>query len=196
MMQGNQLVAIPRQFKFSTVPEFDLSSSLKFRNQSPAQRRAIAPENMPSLEKTVFAVTGSAQVQPTRSKSAKWMPRGTGNAPTATNAPTTLINEVVPQGYNFWIEQAAFQLFDTNEFDYQWCVFVNGVDILNFGSTTNFPGRPVIDPRAFSMGTDRASQVMVPPGGKIQVVVISLTGAPGGNPIAATLIGNLEGVIE
>ncbi len=189
---GIRLQIVPREWPNTSgvLQELDFRSNIKFRTVSPGQRRPLAVENLPAITEGVQGNWPSAS-----SRLTKWMPHNTGLAPTTLTGPTTLLDEVVPDGSRFWLESAFFNLAPTaREANYYWTVQANGIDIFNYGSLTSFPGRPLQAGIIIPLGFTRDQQVCLPPGTRFQVVVVGIVAAANTDAITATLIGSLEGV--
>ncbi len=188
---GKVLALVPDELAGGSLAQVDFRSQGKFRAVSPGQRRAVCPEIEPSIYETVFG-----DFPENYSRVTKWMPRGMAAVPTTNTAPVTVFSQRVPDGSRFWMEGISFNLAPAGrEATFYWMLYVNGIDILNYGQPTQYPGRPVPAVGYVSLGQTRDQQPCVQPGSLIEFVVAYLTGAQSaGDMIQAAVIGSLEGV--
>lgn len=187
-----------REQKFpSMVPldplKADYCSTQKYLRTSRFLKRAIAPERQQSFFDSIFREVADEQLA-IASTSVPFCPRGQTFVPMLPAIPATVLNFVVPNGYQFWIEAYAFDLFPNtvNELNYGWRIFVNGQDILNKGSQGLLFGRPVKSNEQVFFGKDRDSQILAVPGNEISVIVQAAAAIPAGDQISATIFGTLE----
>ncbi len=187
---GKILAQVPDSFRSPGLASVIGRSQGKFRAVSPGQRRAVCPELEPGMYETIFG-----DFPENYSRVTKWNPRGAHKAPQAKATPITLIDERVPDGSRLWLEQYFFYLAPSSrELNYYWQILINGIDVINYGSATQFPGRPSPANVPVSFGQTRDQQPCIGPGSHIEVVVMALSDLMNTDDISATITGSLEGV--
>lgn len=158
-----------------------------------AALRFIAPEYLQAFIDGVFRQVAEDE-KVTDSIVTPFAPRGEHIVPTDPNVPATVLDFVVPNGYQFWIGAYALDLFPdtTNELNYAWRIYVKGQDILNMGQQSLVFGRPVKNNSQVIIGTTKSTQILAIAGDQIKVVVFSAGAIPASDFISATIFGNLE----
>ncbi len=154
---------------------------------------AIEPENMSGLiESVMMQVAEEARITYTLATTVA--PRGQDFVPIVVGQPVTLLEYIVPIGYNFWINAGALNLFPStaNELNYVWRIFVNGEDVLNKGIPTPPPGRPVQSPNPFVLGRTKRDQPCAKPGSTVLISVDAIANLGASDQVSATLFGTLE----
>jgi hypothetical protein len=156
---------------------------------------AMAPEYL--LEMHGAALQETADPVPvTASQQYPWVPRGQAPVPTVAGAATVLVSRYVPQGYRYWINAYAFNLFPStsNELNYQWFLRINGQDFLNKGIIQPAPGRPVQSPTQVQIGYTKDEMFLAQPGALIEIVVMAITTLGSSNRVSGAVFGFLESI--
>ena len=174
--------------------DVDYPSRFKYPYASAGSTHAICPEDLVEIHGAVLAQI-SDPIIVTQSGAVPWAPRGEGIVPIFANQAQVVLRIQVPQGYVFWIDGYAFDLFPntSNELNYIWQLRINGLDFLNKGNPVPQPGRPVHSPQKVTIGRTKAEMFVTQPGSVIEVVVQAINTLGASDSVSATVFGQLEG---
>ena len=189
------LTVFPATFEGSGYEDVDSANRFKYPYASTGSVLAIAPEDMLAVMGGTLAQI-SDPVIVTASSAVPWAPRGQGVVPIFQNQGQVLLQIQVPQGYKYWIDGYAFDLFPStaNELNYIWQLRINGMDFLNKGNPTPQVGRPVHSPQKVTIGRTKAEMFLAQPGAVIEVVVLAVNTLGASDSVSATIFGQLEGM--
>lgn len=175
--------------------DVDRASRFKRAYTHPARRFALHPELKLEISGApLLQVATQSDVK--ASFSLPFCPRGNQQVPIFSQQAVVLVSLVVPTGYVYWLEGYAFDLFPSvaNELNYFWQLRLNGQDVLNRGTRTAQPGRPVHSPVQVTIGRDKDTMLRAEAGSLVELVVQALNTIGASDSVSGTIFGTLEGV--
>lgn len=194
ILQLAHLTPFPKSLLGTGYQDVDYASRFKRSYALPARRFAVHPERKLEISGApLLQVADQDKVQ--ASVSLPFCPRGSAQVPIFAQQAVVLVSVVVPTGYVYFVEGYALDLFpnQVNELNYYWQLRINGQDVLNRGTRTLQPGRPVHSPVKVSVGYDKNTMLRAQEGSLIELVVQALNTIGASDAVSGTIFGTLEG---